>query len=197
MAKEKQVRAIEHRVEVSSGEDLPRIVGYAAVFNSRTDLGFFTESIAPGAFTASLERQDDVAALIDHNPTLIIGRTPDTLELSEDDHGLRYVIQPTDTQRAKDLVKDIEAGNIRHSSFGFYIEREELDRSGDKPHFTILEARLFDVSPVTFPAYKDTEVSIERSLTAESLEERIRAAEGADYSADLELRKRKLKLLAI
>lgn len=153
----------------------PRIVGYAAVFNQNTDLGMWTESIAPGAFTDSLKRGDDVRALIDHHPDKIIGRTPKTLALREDDHGLHYTVNPPDTLIVRDLITNIDAGLITQSSFGFFIEGEELDRTGEKPHFTITRAKLFDVSPVTFPAYKGTDVQVARSLDeqTEELKERL------------------------
>lgn len=142
---------------------LPEIEGYAAIFNSTTDLGPFTESVAPGAFRASLERKDDVRALFNHDANLILGRTSSgTLSLAEDDRGLKVRITPPDTSLGRDLLTSIARGDVSQMSFGFYIEAEEMNNEKDrkKPHFTITEARLFDVSPVTFPAYEATEVSV-------------------------------------
>lgn len=191
---------IEKR-EAEAGTN-PIIVGYAAVFDQRTDLGFFTESIAPGAFTESLSRGDDVRALIDHDPSKIIGRTPKTLRLEEDSRGLRYEVTPPETAIARDLITNIAAGLITQSSFGFYIEEEVLNKTGDKPHFTITRARLFDVSPVTFPAYEGTSVSLQRDQegAAEQLSKRIAAAEGApatDSEAEHEHRRRFISMLKL
>lgn len=182
--------APQFRTEKKEG-GLPEIVGYAAVFNSKTDIGPFTESIARGAFKASLERADDVAALFNHNPNYVLGRTPNTLSLSEDEHGLFMRIQTPDTQLGRDLTLHIERGDIKKASFGFYIEEETIDRSGDKTHFTILKARLFDVSPVTFPAYDSTEVELQRSLS-----DRLRRhmPEAEVLKAMKELRDRKIAL---
>jgi uncharacterized protein len=197
----REYRNFSHEIksERAEGESIAKIVGYAAVFRQKTDLGFFTESIAPGAFKASLDRGDDVRALIDHDPSKIIGRSPKTLMLTEDDTGLKYEVTPPDTVLARDLVTNISAGLITQSSFGFYIEREEVDQSGDKPHFTILEARLFDVSPVTFPAYEGTSVSLARSQVdnAESLVVRLKKFSISSGEAEKFLRDRRAKHIAL
>lgn len=142
----------------------PKIVGYAAVFNSSTDLGYCTESIDPGAFRDSLARGDDVAALVNHDPNLVLGRTPKTLSLATDSHGLRCEILPPDTTIGLDIQKLLDRGDVSQMSFGFYIEDQNIDRSKDSPlpHVTIMQARLFDVSVVTFPQYDDTEAEMKR-----------------------------------
>jgi len=154
--------AQELRAENKEGEGLPEILGYAALFNVSTDLGYGTESIAQGAFTESLQRGDDVRALFNHDPNLILGRTKArTLALVEDLKGLKVRISPPETTLGKDLVKSIERGDISQMSFGFYIDAEDVSYSDDsKPHFTIVRASLFDVSPVTFPAYEQTSISL-------------------------------------
>ena len=65
------------------------IEGYFAVFNSNYDIWpGASESIAPGAFTKSLE-SDDIRALTNHNTDLVLGRNrAGTLTLKEDTHGL-------------------------------------------------------------------------------------------------------------
>jgi uncharacterized protein len=172
-----------------------KIVGYAAVFSTRTDLGFCTEEIAPGAFRDSLSRKDDVRALFNHDPSLVIGRTPDTLRLWEDEKGLRYEITPPDTSLARDLVTNIRSGIVSQSSFGFIVDSEEVDKTGNKPHFIVRKATLFDVSPVTFPAYKETEVSLAREEdTGRELRERISAALYPVEAGELALELRALKL---
>lgn len=168
----------KYEIERSEGAPAPRIVGYAAVFSTPTDLGPFSEEIAPGAFAESISRGDDVRALFNHDPSAILGRTrAGTLSLGEDPTGLVARITPPDTQLGRDVVALIERGDISQMSFGFYVEDEESEKRNGKPHFTITRARLFDVSPVTFPAYESTSVSLERharDLTARiaRLEER-------------------------
>lgn len=180
----------EFRIERSDGA-LPTISGYAAVFNSTTDLGYFTESIAFGAFTESIARGDDVRALFNHDPNLIIGRTKaNTLTLIEDSKGLFCKITPPDTQLGRDLVVSIERGDVSQMSFGFYVDEEQADfKENSKPHYTIKKASLFDVSPVTFPAYEATEVEVQRHVRSRVEQINKRA------KLEKEVRERKLSLL--
>jgi HK97 family phage prohead protease len=168
-AQNKRVRSgIERRyiceeVRIDFENKSPRITGYAAVFNQRTQLwpGFY-EEVAPGAFAKSIQA-DDVRALINHDPNLLLGRTKaETLLLSEDAHGLKYKIIPPDTTYAKDLAVSLKRKDITQSSFGFNIvdhsERKD-EKTGDRT-ITLKEVKLYDVSPVTFPAYPGTEAHV-------------------------------------
>ena len=125
--------------------------GYAAVFNSETDLGHFREVIKPGAFDDVMT--NDVRALINHDPNLILGRTENgTLELSTDERGLKYRVKLGNQQYAKDFYESVKRGDISQSSFSFTIKdqswnEERTVRSVDKVR------QLLDVSPVTYPAY--------------------------------------------
>jgi len=133
------------------------IEGYAALYNSETDLGVFRESISPGAFDDVLG--DDVRALINHDPSLILGRSSaGTLELTTDEHGLKYRVKLGEQQYAKDLYTSIKRGDISQSSFAFTIEEQTWseDRSTRKVEKV---AKLLDVSPVTYPAYKSATVA--------------------------------------
>ena len=133
------------------------IEGYAALYNNETDLGAFRESISPGAFDDVLA--DDVRALINHDPSLIIGRSSaGTLQLSTDEHGLKYVVKLGEQQYAKDLYTSIKRGDITQSSFAFTIEDQTWseDRSTRKVEKV---GKLLDISPVTYPAYQSASVS--------------------------------------
>jgi HK97 family phage prohead protease len=139
------------------------IAGYAAVFNSVTDIGgFFREQIAPGAFATQVT--EDVRALFDHDSAHVLGRTKSgTLRLSEDERGLAVEIDLPDTQIARDLRESMARGDIDGMSFGFRVTDETWDRSGKVPLRTISGVELLEVSVVTFPAYADTEIGL-RSL---------------------------------
>lgn len=149
------------------GEDKPRIVGYAAVFNILSEEMFgFREMIMPGAFRDVIETED-VRALINHDPNLVLGRTTaDTLRLVEDERGLRYEIDPPDTQYARDLIVSVNRGDVDQSSFAFRVLMEDEEWRGptdeDPLPLRIIHRffRLFDVSPATYPAYKDTSVDL-------------------------------------
>ena len=110
--------------------------GYAAVFNSETDLGHFREVIKPGAFDDVMT--NDVRALINHDPNLILGRTENgTLELSTDERGLKYRVKLGNQQYAKDFYESVKRGDISQSSFAFTIKdqswnEERTVRSVDK-----------------------------------------------------------------
>lgn len=153
-------------ITVRSDDGENRITGYAAVFNSLSDnLGGFREKIAPGAFDDVLN--DDVRALINHEPGLILGRTlSDTLQITVDDRGLHYRIDPPDTQYARDLIASIERGDITQSSFAFNVDDDFWEEDDDGRLIRTIQRvkRLFDISPVTYPAYPDTMVAV-RSLT--------------------------------
>ncbi|MFT4271288.1 MAG: HK97 family phage prohead protease [Pantoea sp.] len=152
------------------GEQPAHIFGYGSVFNSRSEpLWGFREVIKPGAFDGVLG--DDVRALFNHDPNFILGRsTSGTLSLSVDDKGLRYDITAPDTQTIRDLVlAPMQRGDITQSSFAFRVARDGERWYEDEEGIVIREinqfSRLFDVSPVTYPAYQEAESGV-RSLKA-------------------------------
>ena len=146
-----------------------RITGHAALFDHLSeDLGGFRERIRPGAFAASLAA-DDVRALFNHDPNVILGRNrAGTLRLGEDAHGLAIEIDPPDTQAARELRVSIGRGDVSQMSFGFSVspggQTWEKDAEG-RVLRTLTAVRLYDVSPVVFPAYPDTAVAV-RALAA-------------------------------
>ena len=153
-------------IELRDDDGERRISGYAAVFNTLSEnLGGFREQIAPGAFDPVMD--NDVRALFNHEPHLILGRTTaDTLSLETDDHGLRYQIDPPDTQYARDLIKSIERKDVTQSSFAFWVEDDKWDEDDEGRVIRTIKQfrRLYDISPVTYPAYPDTSVAA-RSCT--------------------------------
>jgi len=159
---DREQRALAGRVEMRGDADGgPRqLHGYAAVFNARADiLGLFEERIAPGAFAAAIGR-DDVRALFNHDPNYVLGRSSSsTLRLTEDDHGLRYEIDPPETQAGRDVTTLVSRGDVQGSSFSFEVEAESWDLTAKPALRTIERVKLYDVGPVTFPAYEQTRVS--------------------------------------
>lgn len=153
-------------VEVRADDEsaTPRIVGYAAKFNRDSQpLGFsqFIERIAPGAFSKTV-KEADVRALGNHDPNIVLGRNKaGTLRLSEDKVGLRYDVDiDVENPIAMSWYRMVKRGDISQSSFGFQVVKDEWDypsQDGEPMVRTLKEVRLFDVSPVTFPAYLDTE----------------------------------------
>jgi len=155
-------RVIECELRIEERADKPPVlVGYAAVFGKRSvDLGGFTEEVAPGAFAKSI-RTDDVVALVDHDPSMILGRTSaKTLTLSEDGDGLRMEIDLPDTSIGRDIAVSVKRGDVKGASFGFRTIADDWKMLDGKSHRTLIEAKLRDVSPVTFPAYPDTSIAM-------------------------------------
>jgi len=148
----------ELRVEEAS----PKIMGYAAVFNTWADIGgWFRESIKPGAFRKTI-READVRALWNHDPNYVLARNKSgTLRLREDSKGLAVEIDPVDSIWANDLVKSMRRGDVSQMSFGFTVNDEEVDVAKDERVLT--DVTLFDVSVVTYPAYPTTSAQV-RSL---------------------------------
>ena len=174
------------------GEDL-FIEGYFAVFNSNYDLGMgMSESIAPGAFTNTLA--DDIRALVNHDTTLVLGRTTaHTLEVRQDEHGLwgRVQINPND-QDAMNLYARVQRGDVSQCSIGFDILDEETEYRGEEVHWTIRDIKLYEVSACTFPAYEETAINArardleeikKRSLESWKLETKKRLKGGLDNGA--------------
>ena len=158
------------------GEDIV-IEGYFAVFNSNYEIApGMSESIAPGAFSNSIS--GDVRALINHDTTLVLGRTAaHTLELREDNRGLwgRIVINPNDTD-AMNARARVLRGDVSQCSIGFNIRHEDTEiREDGSVHWTIREVDLWEVSVCTFPAYEETNISA-RSDQRDEVKKRARQA---------------------
>ena len=158
------------------GENLA-IEGYFAVFDSVYEIApGMSESIAPGAFDNTLS--GDIRALINHDTTLVLGRTKaNTLQLKADNHGLwgHIDINRNDTD-AMNLYNRVQRGDVDQCSFGFNIVNEETDfREDGSVHWTIREVELFEVSPCTFPAYEETNIAA-RSREREDLIQRRNTA---------------------
>ena len=159
---DKEVRAFTFKIETREDDGPPVLQGHAAVFNEETSIMGFNERIAPGAFKDSI-KTDDVRALFNHDPNHVLGRNKaGTLELREDKHGLAIKVTPPDTQFARDLMTSIKRGDIDQMSFGFQTVAEEWreGKDGEPDLRTLKEVRLFDISPVTFPAYEGTAVAV-------------------------------------
>lgn len=143
------------------------IEGHAAVFGRRSrNLGGFVEEISATAFDRSLGDNPDVRALINHDPSMLLGRTRSgTLRLSKDSAGLAYEIDMPDRQDARDLRVSMERGDLTHSSFAFFMVRNgdewtELEDGTLLRSINAVSIHNGDVSPVTYPAYEDADSGV-------------------------------------
>jgi Escherichia/Staphylococcus phage prohead protease len=151
-----------------------RIIGHAAVFNQLSDdLGGFREKIQPGAFADTI-KDGDIRALWNHDANFVLARTKSgTLKLSEDQVGLAIDAELPDTNFARDLLRSIERNDVDQMSFGFRVlPKGDSWRMEDGGLVrTLTKVELFDVSPVTFPAYPQTDVQARSLLSQTKLKE--------------------------
>lgn len=158
------------RVQVDKRADGQQIItGYAAVYYREGDAGTeyelwpamgtyprVVERIMRGAFDGRLT--DDVRGLFNHDGNMLLGRsTAGTMSLSVDDVGLRYEIVAADTQVARDVLEMVRRGDLTGSSFSFSIGEQRWLQAPDVEVREIVSLGvLYDVGPVTFPAYEAT-----------------------------------------
>lgn len=181
-------------VELRQDGDSPSGINwYAALFDQLSeDLGGFRERIGRRAFSKSLQDRE-VRALINHDPNLILGRSGNgSLKLGVDLRGLHAETSIPDTSYARDLIVNVRNGNISGGSFMFVATRDRWDMETvegieEKQMIrTVQEARLYDVSLVSFPAYPATEGSASlRSLAAEWRKKLT--GEGEQRAEDMEM----------
>lgn len=160
-------------VEYRKTEDgVAKLVGHGSVFNSETIIaGRFRELVAPGAFTRAV-KDDDIRVLFNHDPNYVMGRvSAGTAIVEEDASGLRYEADINlDDPMAVSIAAKVQRRDVTGSSFSFAIESDDdeewvkPDTRHGLPLRIIKRAKVFDVGPVTFPAYEAAEVSA-RSLT--------------------------------
>lgn len=157
----RQSRSMPTEFRAAESDGKKRIEGYFSTFGGIYELWpGATESIDPHAFDDALN--DDIRALIDHETRLVLGRNKaGTLELRIDSHGLwgSIEINEADTD-AMNLYARVQRGDVSQCSFGFEILSEKTDiRDDGSVHWTIEKVKLYEVSCVTFPAYKDTSIT--------------------------------------
>lgn len=151
----------------------PVIAGYAVVFNSWSEVltnergRQFRERFAPGAFDRVLASNPDIRALWNHNDDLPLGRVRNgTLSVRKDGAGLRFELTPPDTSWGRDAVASIRRGDVSGVSFQFSTKRDGTADNWEKggadgiAYRTVLDADLYEVSPVVFPAYPQTSVGV-------------------------------------
>ena len=169
----RQMRTAATEFQTREDGDNLIIEGYFAVFNSIYEIApGLSESIAPGAFDSSMA--SDVRALVNHDTTLVLGRTKaGTLRLEQTERGLWGSIKVNPNDRdAMNAYERVKRGDVDQCSFGFDIISEETDyRADGSVHWTITDIRLYEVSVCTFPAYEETQI-VARSAEAEAHKKR-------------------------
>lgn len=192
-------RTIITELRASEGDGSRYITGHGAVFNQEAEIwdGIF-EVVRPGAFLNTINTED-VRALFNHDPNFVLGRNrAGTLQLSEDEIGLAYriLVNPQVTY-ANDLYASLQRGDITQSSYAFLPVSEKWTQREDGSELRELFAvQLFDVSPVTYPAFVGAD-SQARGLMRPTFDAGQRSQpEGAnvDRAGALRLRRARLAL---
>ena len=173
--KDRQVRPVRAEFQTREADDGMHIRGYFAVFDGTYEIGpGMSESIDRHAFDKTLG--GDIRMLVNHDTTLVVGRTKaHTLEIGVDERGLWAdgLVNPKD-QDSMNAWARVERGDVDQASFGFDIVSEETEiRADGSVHWTITEVVLHEVSVCTFPAYKETNVSVREEQRRELSEKRL------------------------
>jgi HK97 family phage prohead protease len=160
-------RFFPFEVRVIEG-DTPKIEGTGVVYNQLSVVmyGMFREQIKPGAFSESIAKRD-VRTLWNHNTDFPLGRTGNgTVRITEGEDGISFENDPPQTSWGQDAVASIRRRDVNQMSFGFMTTEDSWGYDSENQLIrTIVKGELWELSPVTFAAYPQTEVSI-RSIEA-------------------------------
>jgi HK97 family phage prohead protease len=177
--------AVEERQDQDS--DTLLFTGYASVFDKpygvRDSRGAYNETIKPGAFKKTLQEQDDVRFLVNHDGIPLARTSSGTLNLEEDEYGLfvRAELDPSNPTVAE-VASAMKRGDLNEMSFAFAAMRDDFNQNGDER--TVSEARLYDVSVVTYPANPWAGAKL-RGLDIEDLHRSLVEARSGEQAAEV------------
>jgi HK97 family phage prohead protease len=187
-SKEPEVRVNTTDIELRAEGDGMTFTGYASVFNSPSeDLGGFIEYVAPGAFKRSLQSRNEVKLLWNHDSgEPLASLRGGTMQLVEDERGLKVTATLPQTTRGRDVAELLRTNVISEMSFGFNVIKDTWSRDGQTR--TLESVRLFEVSVVSFGAYKATTATVRSappSINPDDLAEALLKLEsGEELDAD-------------
>lgn len=158
-------------IRAATAERPEGLTGYAAVFGSQSeDLGGFREVISPGAFSDTLASREDVRALRNHDPAMLLGRTSSgTLKLAQDAGGLSFDLDVPDTSYSRDMMTLVKRGDVKGMSFGFNVAKggDSWSKRDGMSLRTINKVKtLGEISVVDSPAYRATSLQIRSETLA-------------------------------
>ncbi|QSB48772.1 HK97 family phage prohead protease [Parageobacillus toebii] len=175
MKETKEIRALPVTLEIREAgeEEGTRTIKGAIKYNTESQVmrdwwgDKFVEEIAAGAFDESL-RTRGVVGLWSHDTSKVLGSTKSgTLRLESTEKELRFELDLPNTTVGNDAWEMIKRGDVDGVSFGMRVTKDkwsQIERNGEKIYKrSILDAELYEISPVAFPAYPANEVSV-RSL---------------------------------
>lgn len=162
-SKEREYRSMELRIAQREDGAEPSffVEGHAATFEPYVLMTIdgvdYSERIEPTAFDGA--DLSDVVFRVDHEGPVYARTSAGSVEVWVDETGLAQKTDLGRTQRAKDLFADIAAGNYPKMSFAFTVAEDEYDKA---THTRVIKRidKVYDVSPVSFPANPTTELSV-------------------------------------
>jgi len=178
MKPERRLTSIEQRANASA-EEKNIIEGYSALFNSPTIIWDFEEIIAPGAFSRALKEKQNIRGLFNHDQNWVLASTfNDSLKLKEDDTGLWAELDVMRSVQTDYVVELVRQRLVQGQSFAFTIKRQEwqfFEHGSDQLDKRIITeiGTMYDVGPVTYPAYDETSINIKKN--AKQLQKEARA----------------------
>jgi uncharacterized protein len=191
---EKRFFNIETRITKRAKKNI--VTGHAAIFGQLSeDLGGFKEKIKVGAFDGVLK--NDVRAFFNHDPNFLLARTTSgTLKLAVDKVGLSYSFEVPDTTAGRDLVISMERGDITQSSFAFMVEKDSWSEQDGQEIRTIEKVgRLFDVSPVSIPAYPQANDLVVAKRSRLTYKDKTKIKKENEWQKQADLLKLKINIL--
>ena len=191
---EKRFFNIETRISKRAKKNI--VTGHAAIFGQLSeDLGGFKEKIKVGAFDGVLK--NDVRAFFNHDPNFLLARTTSgTLKLAVDKMGLSYSFEVPDTTAGRDLVISMERGDITQSSFAFMVEKDSWSEQDGQEIRTIEKVgRLFDVSPVSIPAYPQANDLVVAKRSRMTYKDKTKIRKENEWQKQTDLLKLKINIL--
>lgn len=163
MKSDREYRTLTLEVEKREESEPSYIVrGYASTFEpyvlfTDEDGNEYREVIEPTAFDEA--DLSDVVFRVDHEGAVYARSSAGTLKVGVDEHGLFDEADLSKTARARELFEDILAGNYPKQSFAFTVREDSYDRKTRTRTIKRI-AKVFDVSPVSFPANPTTELDV-------------------------------------
>lgn len=195
---------VAERLEVRRQPDQPPIIsGYAVVFDAPSRILHdwsgqpFVERFDAGAFDAWLRTDPELVALWNHNADMPLARrSRGTLQIAIDAYGLRFEMTTPENSWGTDAIVAIQRGDVVGMSFLFEAVRDAWvpPNADGVAQRTVLESVLYEISPVTFPAYPTTQVTV-RTVRVPKFGSDSRAADEIERRRQhLEVRRRRLDL---
>lgn len=161
MKDDREYRSMELRISKEGDEPSFFVEGYASTFQPYTLMTIddidYKEQIMPDAFDGA--DLSDVVFRVDHQGPVYARTSAGTVQVWTDEHGLAQKTDLGMTARGRELYADIAAGNYPQMSFAFRVAEDHYDKA---THTRVIDRieKVFDVSPVCFPANPTTELSV-------------------------------------